>query len=301
MANAYLWILAGQSNCQGTPGGPGPQPGGAGPDFELAPTVTHPTRALEWEASGGLQELKDNRPGVALSAYQALPGSAWPSFMNVMTAATPDIHVAIRCPRGGSSVLQANTNPTTGNWSTTGTRFTAAIDRANDAIAAINAAGHTLVGVHVIWHGGERDALIGNDLGNFQSTFTGLLGRFRTALARPALKMYVARIGTTTAPPYTAGIIANMATVRGYQDAACAATDGLEMAYTDCVNFFSKPGTNGWMRSDDAHYKQIGYNDMGTGLGTFIAADLSPDPPDPPRPPVARSRGTRLLMRSPSL
>lgn len=310
MANVYLWAICGQSNAQGTPGGPGPPPGGAGTAYIVAPAVTHPTRALEWEASGGLQELKDNRTGTALSAYQGLPGSAWPAFMNVMTASTTETHVIIRCPRGGSSVLAANTNPSTGDWSTSGVRFPAAITRIQSAISAIAAAGHTLVGVHVIWHGGERDALEGNNLAAFQTEFEALLGRFRTALSRPTLKMYVARVGQATrndgSSNYSPTVLARLAQVRGWQDAACAAVDGMEMAYTDCVNF----PTYGWMRSDGAHYIQSlvsqpvgsnsGYNAMGNGIGTFVAADIGgdPPPPDPPdRDPII-GRTARLLRRA---
>lgn len=293
MADVDLWLLAGQSNAQGNPPGK-PAPGFNIWGYEAAPQNRFPAQALEWENGFGIIPLADGRETGWLGVkYKAIPGSAWPSFFNYYCRYTTNKQVLVRGAIGGTSVLYENTNPQNGDWDTNNPtvdrrRFTALINRAQSAINAIEVA-DTIVSVNVLWHGGERDALIGNGLGTpmgepstsmFYTEFVDLLARFRTALdpmlggtLAADLKMYVALIGK---PDYS-GIGANylqydaeLDAVRALQVAACAATDGMEAAYVECVDF---PALGLMSQKDHVHYSQPGYNRMGEGMANFITTD----------------------------
>lgn len=293
MADVDLWLLAGQSNAQGNPPGK-PAPGFNIWGWEAAPTNRFPSQALEWESGFGVIPLADGREtGWTGVKYKAIPGSAWPAFFNYYCRYTTNKQVLVRGAIGGTSVLYENTNPQNGDWDTNNPtvdrrRFTALIGRAASAISAIQIS-DTIVSVNVLWHGGERDALIGNGLGTplgntansqFFTEFKDLLPRFRTAMTpllgstlANDLKMYVALIGepdfAATGSQYTA-YEPELDAVRAFQDQACTDVDGMDAAYRDCVNF---PGWGLMSQKDYIHYSQPGYNRMGEGMANYITLD----------------------------
>lgn len=308
MADVYLWLSCGQSNNQGKP--PNPDSLNPKPEAKPAPTNQYPSLALEWEEGKGLVALADNRPWSNWPIdYRALRGSAWPAFFNAWVQATQTKNVLVRCAQGGSSVLMANSNGSNGDWSAEQTdpnlaRFQASVDRANAAIAAIAAAGDVVVAVNVLWHGGEGDAAGGNELEKFKDEFKALLPRWRTALNRPNLKMYVARVGRPEWSAYsqTSRQQIDLAKIRDWQTEACNEVDGMELAYELCILFPKADSTNpqglNWMNSEDGiHYAQDGYNDMGFGMAAFIANDMNLSDPIPPPPEFDTSLvGHRLRM-----
>lgn len=279
MANIDVWITAGQSNMLGV-------------GVAAEAPVPDPALCWEWDnVPDGIVPLVD--PGDSASSYKAQTGSCLPRFAQQITASTARPSLMVRTAIGGTALLAVNTNAN-GNWSPTGTLFGNAVNRALAAINAATTAGHTIAGVHVLWDQGGTDAYKGLELGTYQAAMEALLGRFRTALSRPTLKMYVSRMGHVTGlggNSIDGAQKPNFDIVRNAQDAACANVVGMEMAYTDAVNF---PAW-GWMRFDGMHYTQNGYNAQGVGLADFVIDDLGFAPPPPAEPEVPVSLVARKL------
>lgn len=279
MAVVDLWIAAGQSNMAGLG------------DHTLTPS-NDPTLALEFNYEANtLIPLVD--PGTS-TAHDASTGCMLPAFIKVVTQSTGRRSVIVRTAVGGTSILAANAG-VMGTWATSGTLFANAITRAQAMIAKVAAAGHTIAGVNVLWHQGEQDCKSATTYADYKAAYIDLLSRFRTALSRPALKMYCMRIGSV-APAYEGLTGAYWETVRTAQVDACAETDGLEMAYLRCVDFFDLH----WMRSDQAHYTQAGYNDMGTEVGTYAVSDMGFTPVLDPEVPasISSSSAPAILLRA---
>lgn len=334
-----LWLLGGQSNAQGTP----PAAGNKWQGGKLAPTLKGDAvgLAFEWEDGFGVIPLADNRTtGWAGQKYKAQPGSAWPAFFNYYCRYTPNKQVLVRGAIGGTSVLFENTYPQDGkgDWDTDNPdgdrrRFDALIDRAEDAISEIEGDGDTIISCNVLWHGGERDALMGNGLGSplgdfatseFFEEFKALLTRFRTdmtpSLGSPiadAIKMYVVRIGR---PEYMglaaayADVDDELLAVREFQDQACIDVDGMEMAYTGCLSFAtldidspSDPygefyGQPSYMsQKDHIHYSQDGYNKMGEAVANFVVVEQGLSEISPPEPEIVVSPLAHRLLDLPAV
>ncbi len=261
MALVDVWIAAGQSNMEGL-----------GNKNETPPLDSAVCWEFNYEADS-IIPLADPGPP---NTHNANTGSLLPAFAKVFTASSQRPSLFVRAARGGSALLAANAG-LTGNWSPSGSLFNNAVARGLAAIAKAVGAGHTIASVNVLWHQGEADCK-GNDLHLYEAAYAALLGRFRTALSQPDLKMYCARIGEV-APAYASSQGANWVFVREAQVSACANTDGMEMTYLRCVEFFDLH----WMKSDNIHYTQNGYNDMGAAMGAYAAADMDFTPPvDPP-------------------
>lgn len=268
MATVDLWLTAGQSNMVGRG------------DGSLAPT-TDPALSWEWDEDGTLVQLED--PGVADGGYVPTDGSCVPAFANALAVETGRPSVFVRGAIGNTALLESN-DTGQGNWSESGTRFNNAVNRATTAIADVEAAGHTVGRVNVLWSQGETDASGGNDLDTYQAATEALLDRFRSALSWPDLKVYVFRTGTRDG-----GVEfepAGYSVVRDGQDAACVARSGLVMVYTKAIDFFDL----GWMQDDEVHYNQDGYNDMGSVGGAAVAADLAADEDEPSSPSTSAHR-----------
>lgn len=279
MATIDVWIAAGQSNMEGQG------------DKNASP-VNDP--ALAWEfnyESNLIVALADPGPP---NTHNANTGSLLPAFAKAFTAYSQRPSLFMRTAKGGSSLLDANEG-LTGTWDTTGTLFDNAVTRTQAAIAKATTAGHTIASVNVLWHQGEADCK-GNDLHLYEPAYIALLGRFRTALSRPALKMYCARIGHVS-PAAASSQGENWEFVRAAQVSACESTEGLEMTYLRCVEFFDLH----WMKSDNIHYTQNGYNDMGHTMGLYAAADFDFPPPPDPEPPIeyqSPSSRAAVLLRA---
>lgn len=239
MAAIDLFLVAGQSNAEGRG------------QTVLSPAVTN--GSLMYSA-GTVQVLADPVGGAAT-------GSAWPAFANAygrcaITEAAVGGSKLIAYPGGGS------------NWSPTGTLFAAAVAQAEAATTALEAQGWTVNLRGVLWSQGESEALEYEPVdltAEYQAALEAIFARFRTELGA-GIQMWVARTGRLTS-----GDTANWQKVRDAQDAACAATDGLHMAYTGTLDF---PDL-GWMKVDGIHYTQAGLNAMGTAMGEHVRGDLA--------------------------
>lgn len=278
MATVDLFIAAGQSNMAGR-----------GTAAE-SPTVEAGV-GYEWRDGGvGLVHLDDPMAddGSGTSPYRAQTGCMAPAFVNAFTAASG--RPAVVCPTAvGGTYLLPGSSGTAGGWDPGGSRYVGAVARAQDAITATEAAGHTIATVSAVWHQGESDASTyptpGTLEADYEAALIDLLARFRTDVD-PDLRMYVCRLGVRV------DYETESASIRAAQDAACTATDGMVMAYTRCVDFSDL----GWMKADQVHYTQAGLNDMGTTAGQVAAADYGHSPP----PAVAgpRTGGIASRLRS---
>jgi len=241
--------------------------------------------ALCWEWRSGLLVPLADPVASGESPYNANTGSPHPAFSGAFTTASLRPLVTVPCAVGGTALVSGASST---GWWVGGSRYTDAVTRINDAISDTIGEGHTIGDVFITWHQGERDAQSGVSQIAYQTALIDLLARFRIDLSRPTLRLYVCRMGEI--PTYET----ETAAIRAAQDAACAATEGLVMSYTRCVDFF----TLGWMKVDGLHYNQIGLNDMGSLAGAVAAADLGhsdPLPPVVPNVPRTSLTGERLL------
>jgi hypothetical protein len=243
-------------------------------DYTLAP-ATDPSLCLEWDGGPGLVQIADPT-STTTEPYKPETGSMVPKFANTFTAASGRPLVVVRAAVGGTSLLSANAN-SNGYWDVGGTLFGDSVTRLTDALADIVALGHTIGYVHVVWSQGHSDANGGNDLHLYEAATAALVSRWRTAMSIPALKVYMELLSSTDSASSTPPAQPDWQTVRDAQQAACDATDGLEMAFTEGTEYWERH----WLRFDNLHYSQAGYNYMGQRFAEFMAVDLGLTPPAP--------------------
>lgn len=231
-----LFIVAGQSNAEGR--------GTSGP------TVTG--ASLEYTGST-LVALEDPVGG-------ADTGSAWPTFANYYEDTTGVPVCISESAKSGAALLLAAEGGS-GNWSTSGALFAAAVTKAQNALAALTAAEWTPTLRGVIWSQGEREgvAIGDSDLkSQYETALTELLTRFEASLGR-SLVLFVVQTGRPDS-----GDTIRFARVRAGQAGACAvATDRKILAHSDAVNF---PDDS--KMSDEYHYNQTALNEIGTAVAT---------------------------------
>lgn len=256
-----------------------------------APT-TNPGVALEYGAGPGLEQIKDNVSG---GAYKAQTGSMIPMFVNTFNQWNLAGTVFCRAAVGGTSFLAEN-DQGGGNWSPTGSLFNDSVTRFQAMIAAVAAAGHTLRSFNIISSGGYADAKMGNNLTAFKAANIALLSRYRTALSMPTLKIYqelmYAPIGSNSEQTRQ-----NCLYIRQQMIEAAAETPGLELAFTDSVNY-----TEADLNDDKLHYNQSGLNNMGKRFAQYIGEDMGfANPGIPPPPPGAQTSivAHRLMFSRP--
>lgn len=252
MADVDLFLAAGQSNSLGRG------------DSGASPAV--PTGEGFDVSSGSVSNLSDPVGG-------ATSGSAWPAFGNAMYASTGR-PVAI-CSKGvsGTALLEAAATEEGKSWNPDeGDYFAPAIAALFASFNALALDGHRPVLRGVLWSQGEREAQDTTTAADYTAALIALSWSFRAAFGVRNLPMYVFRTGRPDS-----GDTAQWAAIRGAQDAAALATEGIVMAFTGAVDF---PGES--EMSDELHYSQDGYNEMGTDGAAVVAASLvAPDFVDP--------------------
>lgn len=279
MAVVDVVITAGQSQMSGVG------------DSTQAPT-TDPAKALEWMNGPGFIEVKDNVSSTG--DYKAQTGSPIPAFCNTFTAATGRPLAVVRAAVGGTSLLASNSQ-TNGNWDTSGARFGASVTRAQAAISALTGLGHTIGNVFVIWSQGYADAKVGNDLELYEAANAALVSRWRTALTRPALRVYQELMYAPAAAP--ADVKPRCLELRDAQLAGASYTDGLKIAFTEGEHYAEWK----WLRWDNLHYNQTGLNYMGKRFAEYVADDLGFVVAPPTPSPVGRTSiaGRHLTFAKP--
>lgn len=271
-----VFMVAGQSNAQGS-----------APDNTLSP-ATVAGLAYERTTAGVLKQLAD-------PVGNANVGSAWPAFVNALTAASGVPACISSRAQGGSYLIDWPGTTTGTHWAVGSSNYSASVSAGLATMTQLTSAGWTPNLRGVLWCQGESDGTKAGVSPTLQADYAAALialhERYKVSMSKPTLKFYVFRTGTSV--PYAAGF----GLIRAAQDDACAAQAGMEMVFTKADTF--RP--LGWM-SDDLHYTQQGYNLMGTEGGTNVSYDLGyatpPPDPDPDPVPVVRSSllAQRLLM-----
>lgn len=241
-----LFVTAGQSNAEGR-----------GVAAE-SPTVADGTA---WMLSGStFSRLTDPFGG-------ASTGSAWPSFANKWKELTGRSSVWLEQATGGSALIPA-AGPT--NWSQTGTHYPACVSAANAAVAAINAnAAYTLGNVYICWAQGEQEGLNYNGTtitdALYQAAQNELFAALKTNI--PTLsKIFVSALGKLT----NANKDAEHTLIRNAQAASVAGLPYAHIAFAGATSFVPAKMT------DNVHYNQTGYNEMGVGMATAAASVVYP-------------------------
>ena len=133
-----VFLIAGQSNAVGYPGSSAGSP------------IVPAGKVLQYY-NGSISDAND-------PVGNALNGSAWPAFGVVYYNATGHRIAFVPAAVGGSGQL-ATSDTGTGNWSPTGTLFTASTNKLDAAISALTNGGYTTTFKGVLWDQGENDAI----------------------------------------------------------------------------------------------------------------------------------------------
>lgn len=266
------------------------------PFYTEPPPSCDDTVCWDWDGEDGnstIQNLIEPVDNAFTNAYKPVYGSLLPAFSNAFTAVSGRPLLLVRTAIGGTPLLQANIAGNQ-NWSPTGVLFTQGCNRVLAAATALASAGHTVQNIFGIWSQGYRDALIGNNLEDYEAAQADLLTRFRDYLDVPDFQLYTEG---NYAPPSAAGnfdLLANIGMVRNGQLAAIDDTEGLHLAF-DGGQFFTTEDEE-ISQFDELHKSQKGLNIAGTAMGEYAADDLFGL-----EPVVASSLIARLLLKAPPL
>lgn len=174
---------------------------------------------------------------------------------------------------GGTKLLAESDPGSDTNWSPTGNLTDALIGKILEAWATLDNAGYDVKVQGIVWSQGEGDA---NSWPNgsatlaaaYEAALSDLVDRIQAGIGL-TIPLWVIRTGRQNSADD-----AYYQAVRLGQDNAAANDPDIIMAYTDTVNFPSY----GWM-SDNVHYSQAGYNDIGTVAGPVIYSGFDLTPP----------------------
>lgn len=183
-------------------------------------------------------------------------GSAWPSFGITWNKATGRKICFVPTGVDGTGLLAAS-DTGFGNWSPSGTLYSNSVTQLGNAITAIQSAGMTPVLRGVLWHQGENDGNKVNDgtiTGtDYQNALVTLIANYRTAFGAN-LPFYIFRIGTRTTASDTGFLAIRQAQVN------VANNDSLltRVVFYNAISYQARS-----LMSDQYHYTQAGYNEMG--------------------------------------
>lgn len=231
-----VFIVAGQSNAEGRG------------DSTESPSVN--SDSLEYTDSG-LVALADPVGG-------ADTGSAWPAFANAYVPIAGKLVCIVETAVGGSALYPDTSGS---NWSPSGTLTADAISKAQAALAELESEGYLPTLRGVLWCQGESDAVNGVSQANYKAALINLHERFEASLGE--LGFYVFQIGAAA----DGSNAAQWAAIREAQREACAETLRMELVFTGAVDFPARG-----MMSDNIHYTQAGYNEMGAVGGHVVAS-----------------------------
>jgi len=248
--NVSLHIIAGQSNAEGR---------GTAADAPVVPAL-----GAFYLTGSTFTQLNDPVGG-------ADTGSAWPAFAIQWKSSKPGNSPIFReTAQGGTSVLDAEAP----NWSATGTLAPASRVALNAAVANINATpGCTLTGSYIHWAEGESAArIIASGVATVPQYKAALKAKFEADKAQcPTLAaIFIYELGKrkdgATEDVYAA--------IRQVQHEMAAELPYVFVVYEGAKTFpdrtFVKDGVTLSYMKDSVHYKQPGYNEMGT-MGAIAA------------------------------
>lgn len=235
-----VFLIAGQSNAVGQ-----------GITPADSPTVTS---GQVLQVNGGT--ISNANDPVGSGAHQATSTSAWPAFGITYNNATKRKIAFVPMASDGTTQVAACDVALNGNWSATGTLYSAAVAAADAALTTLSSAGYTPVFRGVLWVQGETDAAnLGSVAGctqtDYISNLQAMLIRFRTHYGA-TMPFYMSRIGTDTAVSD-----ASYAQIRQAQEYVVSIDPYSIIMYRNAINFQSA----GWDRG--VHYQTAGYNDLG--------------------------------------
>lgn len=215
-------------------------------------------------------------PGVAFQYYNnvltattgdpignANTGSAWPAFANTWYTLTGRkiCFVPMGIP---ASTMNATADGGFGNWDSTGTLLDTAIARTNRAITALTVAGYTVFFRGVLTGIGGNDALKINDAtinqAAYITSFTKFRARIRSAFG-PKTPIYIHQLGKQVT-----GTDAGHALIRAAQVSATNADSLTNIVFWNAQYFITRS-----LQTDQYHYSQSGYNEMGRIMAEQIA------------------------------
>lgn len=254
-----LFVIVGQSNAEGRG------------DSSLSPAA--PTG--RYVGGGAVAALAD-------PVGNALTGSAWPAFANEWFAQTGRGAAFVEAATGGTALIP---DAAGSNWSPSGTLRAAAVTAANNAIATIGASTSTLASVYFVWAQGEQEAetINGTTITGplYEAALEALAAYFKAQV--PAMvEMLVVRTGVRNDLANGPG----WADIRAAQDAACADSANLRMAYRGASSFNAAGRA---LMADSVHYSQAGLNTAGK-CAALAGATLAVDPVVAPAPAILASQ-----------
>ncbi|WP_324807238.1 sialate O-acetylesterase [Sphingomonas sp. LY29] len=238
-----VFIVAGQSNAQGAAAG-----------FGTTPALG---RGAYWSPWYTVNRMAD--PVRMLEDDVSLTGSAWPAFAEAWYVRTGNPVLIIGAAVSGCGLVTAGPD---GLWGSSGNLTTRAANQALEALTYLGAQAN-LRGV--IWAGGEQDAEALATGTPSQATYAAALvdlrDRFRTALDKPTLPMFMISADRRTDGTYDAGYV----TLRAAQVAAGTADSGIKLV----VPYQNFVGAG--LMSDVVHWNQTAQNTVGTTAAGAIA------------------------------
>lgn len=240
----HLYLVAGQSNSVGTG------------DSAQSPAIT---AGLGYEYTGSAAIHLFDPVGAASD------GSAWPAFADGYVGSTGAIPVIAAGAESGSAQSPLSELSADKNWTTTGWPYQNAITLANNMEGWAQEWGLNYAWGGVLWCQGERDAQgIEDSLmtqADYISAFETMVPAMRSDIGTD-VAIWIARTGTRDS-----GDTQGFADIRAAQDGFPASLSGVTMAFTGAVDFPAE----GKM-SDELHYTQVGYNEMGAAMRAAVVA-----------------------------
>ncbi|OGG56266.1 hypothetical protein A2680_00600, partial [Candidatus Kaiserbacteria bacterium RIFCSPHIGHO2_01_FULL_55_37] len=245
-----VFLVAGQSNAVGYPGSSAGSP--------AVPTG----KALQYY-NGAISNAND-------PVGNAQFGSAWPAFGSAYYAAAGRRIAFVPTAVGGSGQL-ATSDTGTGNWSQTGSLFTSSTNKLDAAMTALGGAGYTPTFKGVLWSQGENDAIKINGgtvtANDYQAGLTSMIARYRARYGS-AMPFYIFQTGTSPTESD-----AGYAAVRNAQAQVDTGDPLTWLVFGGAYGF-----ANRGLMADTYHYKQTGYNEMGTTGAQNVVAGTSAAP-----------------------
>ncbi len=247
-AQQRMYLVAGQSNAQGKG------------DASLSPLVDTLTA---FEYNPGLNQLIHLQDPVGQNAagfLAANDGSPWPAFGKKYFDLTADTLVLVQAARAGSGLHPLSSSPGI-SWSQSGILYTLCSFKMNQARSGT---GMDFDGI--VWLQGETDGKAVNDSlitqNDYRDELIVMIDNFRSTYGCH-LPFYIVLVGTFTGEP-PAGFDA----IRAAQEEVAAMQPNTHIIHETTVDF----PVLGWM-SDNVHYNQTGYNNVGT-VGATNLVDI---------------------------
>lgn len=190
-------------------------------------------------------------------------GSAWPAFANTWYTITGRkiCFVPVGIP---GSTMNLTADGGLGNWDSTGALLDTGIARTNRAMTALAAAGYTVMFRGVLTGLGGNDALAINastiNVAAYTQSFTKFRARIRSAFG-PKTPIYIHQLGKQVT-----GTDAGHALVRAAQISATNADSLTNIVFWNAQYFITRS-----LQTDQYHYSQAGYNEMGRIMAEQIA------------------------------